>query len=131
MFLTAEADAFVEVAFQLGVAHDVTYSSDVFVVEDLSGDPFVFDFESTLFDIDNNTVLAAGIPATFSGGSFSGRLGPGNYFIRSSAEGFATSLTSGGQVVLDQSITFTAVPEPSALAFLVSMCVAATLRRNR
>jgi len=121
-----------EIVFQLDTAYDVDYFSRLTVN---GGDLDFPTFYSSFFvqiEANGNTVLASdslGFGSDLRETSFTGRIGPGTYSFGSDGDASGDSFGSFGDSF--QSITLTAVPEPSALFFLTTICFTAVVRRTR
>ena len=119
-----------EIIFELDTVYDVEYFSTISV----DGPSASFNTFFRQIGPNGNTVLGGDSLSGFSlfgfdfvESSFFGRIGPGTFSI---GDNGGTGGSSFSQGFSDQSITLTAVPEPSALFFLTTVCLAAFLRRT-
>lgn len=117
-----------QIVFQLDTAYDVAYFSGISVLG--PGAIVATSFEqigaggNTVLTSDSLTVDSL-FGSDFRDTSFAGRIGPGIYSFGSDGD---ASSNSGDSF---QTITLTPVPEPSALLFLTTMCLATMVRRFR
>ena len=102
--------ALVEVEFEVVGSYDVQFSSNA-AGTNLDGSFFDNEFGENVFLLtDDNSVITSD--------SFTGRIGPGNYLIRTSSSASAGTPFFEGQSNTIVVASFTAVPEPSSLAVL-------------
>jgi hypothetical protein len=119
------------IVFQLDTAYDVAYVSNLSVTG--PGASVETSFEQ--LGAGGNTALTSDslfgdslFGSDFRDTSFTGRIGAGIYSFGSDGNASSDLFSSGDSF---QSITLTPVPEPSALLFLTTTCLATMVRRSR